>query len=264
MIMNDEQLNGQFARYRRELFNEVRTPGPDAVRRIVFRRQRTRMSVLSVVAVVAVVSAVGQYLLPGRPGPGITSTTSPSAVSPTASPSAPSQRQSQSPSPSAASSTAPSTSVTGPPFPIVDGVDLHALAPHTVTLKATQGRYRGTVTVDAYDSGRRPYELTTIYVTLPPGVEIDYTAQPAPGFGPCTGAPPPETWQCSGDQPIPAAGGHLKYVITLNVAIAPQATAMTLDEPFKLRLAANDNSHQYPDPTPGDNTVAVTLVLGAK
>jgi hypothetical protein len=253
MVDPDRLIRGHFAAYRQRVRDEVRSPGLEDLHRTLHRRQRARTAVLGTVAAVAVLMAVGQLATGIRraPGSGPATGTSPSRVQAGSSPPVGPSPAGSSPGPSSARSPQP---------PPGAGSDLRlSTGPGPVTLRPEGGSYRGTISIGVHNGGRQPHARTEVYVTLPVGVELDFSSGD-PGFDHCVFLPPPETLRCSGEV-IPAAGGERTYTIAVKANFAPQKTRTDLGD-FVLRVeGAKNDGTEYPDATPADNTATVRLVL---
>jgi hypothetical protein len=136
--------------------------------------------------------------------------------------------------------------------------DLHIAGPTEVTLTPSNGKYAGTLTLTVSNTGPTPYGQTGVDITMPAGVTVDFSN--GPPFGPCVFQGSASNWVCGG-QVVPARGGTLTYHIQLVADYAPQATGLTISG-FDLRVQAlSDAGTAYPDPTPGDNEIAVQIKL---
>jgi len=234
------------------------TRGVDAVAEVEarsrFRRRRVLNLALSAITVAAVV--VGAALaLQGMRRPHDTvgapagSTVSPAVVAttPIATSPAPTSEPASPP---------PATTTSRPPVAAVTAPDLHATAPSSVALHPDGGVYRGKVTVTLKNSGS-PYPWGHVYVTLPPGVEVEFAAGD-PGFNGCMYANGPQYYGCVGPV-VPGLGGVVTNVVHLKANYAPQPGELTLGT-FSVKYEAMQDSILV-DPTPSDNTVTVNVTL---
>ena len=270
--MSDERgLTQRFAAYRRDVSDDVRAPGVEAVHRTVLHRHRRRTVVAGALAVLALGAVVVRSAVGGTPETGPVGPTSPS---PTGTASPPSSAPSTAPSSAPPSSSSPSSvaSSSRPPstppaaeqvparrsYPVVDGFEMHVVALPEVRLQPVGGVYRGIVYVDVYNSGRQPSNYNAVYLTEPAGVDWD-SPNGYPTQGGCVGTDPPETWVCPSD-PVPAAGGYRRLPFEVQVNIAPGSTTRTVDG-FAVRVMGRDPDGKSVDATPGDNKVTVRLVL---
>jgi hypothetical protein len=236
--------------------------GAESKSRAVYRWRRRVTVAASAVALGAVVvgvvflshspapTAVGLSAGDSRPGAAASApaTTAPAMTTPATT-------EPATPTPTTAPSASPTASLSLEPMP----ADLHLVGPSEVTLTPSDGKYRGTLTLTITNTGPTPYGLTELWVTLPAGVDIDFSN--APPFGACLLTSTPSTSECSGD-PVPARGGSVTYQIQFVANYAPQADGLTLSD-FDLRIQARAATSItfYPDPTPADNEIAVKIRL---
>ena len=225
----DQLLRTEFAHVRDEQMPRVLAPGTDALRGSAFHGRRTAAATLAMVAVASVSMAVWMTLA----------------------------TRSDDRSGSVAGAP-PTPAATPPPFPIVDGYDLHVVGPARVALTPSDGRYVGELELTVVNSGTQPYDLTAVRVEFPTGLEFWSPAKNVPLHG-CVGDP--GRWDCMSDA-VPARGGVTRWKLPIRVNIAPQSAEQAMTG-FRLTAfpAGNESSKHHPDRTPSDNTVLVTFVL---
>jgi|SRR5262245_15651729 len=252
----NESLNQRLDRFHAETVRAVNPPGPDAVRRTVRLRQRRRSGAAALAAFLAVASLLGVTLLaqprigPVEPGP-----TSPAG--PTSTFDSPTPSNSPSPGSSATASNRASSS---PAKSLSNVPDLTVSGPSSLTLQSDGTIYRGQFTLTVTNLGP-PYVGTLVFLTLPAGVDIDFSAGD-PGFSACVGHPTLSTPACNGPA-IPAGGGVIHPVVHVKANYAPQASQLVLPG-FSLQYEPTDSqANVLPDATPGNNTVTMTVVLPA-
>jgi hypothetical protein len=241
-----EVVGARLAAFEREVGTEVRVPGTDVVRRTVLRRQRARTRAVGALASVALVGMFGVAVADRRDHGSADGPVATASADTTTSPSAPVD-----------GSLRPG-SVDGPGSDPPSPADLHlsAVKNLTLTFNRTTGRYEGTLSLTVRNTGPTPYEQSYLYLAQPAGVGVIVR-----DFAPCVGSGTPEPTVCDGPA-VPARGGQVTYPVWVSANYGHQKKPLTLTG-LTLRMAARipGGDHEYPDPTPADNKVAVTLVL---
>ena len=226
--------------------------------RAAFRRRRALTIGLTGVAALAVIVS-GGLMVQSMRSTGAVPTDTAAALSPTPEPTdtveAGLGRTTPTPTVGATATTPPRTQTVPAPTAGDDGLpagpDLRVSGPTSVTLQSDGTVYRGQFSVAITNAGA-PYSITSVYLILPTGVQIDFPG--TTGFAQCLTTAPPYTWICSGNT-IPA-GGSVTHTVHLRADYAPLSTPMTLTG-FVIRYSAPGEI------APSDDGLAITIELPA-